>query len=522
MVVEREPPPETVLTLRSLQEQTDTNWKLWAALPELQRLNFASLLRASGAPSGSPNVEVFAVPGPVVASQVIDTALGGGADSDIALIFPGDVWAPDAVSKMASQLTPTDVVYADEDRTDADGSHWSPRLKPGYSPEFLLHTPYIGRPIAVGSSVVRRMATLGPLDPMKFEHDFALRACENAERTVHISEVLCHTTLDPGQAAPHTDHVSNALKRRNQSGHVAPGFYPNTFELRRTVRSDILVSIIIPFRDEPRFLRTCIETIEATKGARPVEYLLVDNGSVLPETATLTDRLAARTDTRLISDTRPFNWAALNNAAAGSAGGDVLLFLNNDIEALAPGWLNALCAQAVRPDVGVVGARLLYPDRRLQHCGVVIGLGGAAGHVFAGLQPDEPGYLHMAVTTRECTAVTGACLATRRTVFEDLQGFDESLGIDLNDIDYCLRARQAGLWVIYEPGAELVHHESPSRGVAGDVSDIVRFVDRWRSSIVDGDPYLNSHLTRVDPSCALRGAHEDTWWQQWAAGLARA
>ena len=130
----------------------------------------------------------------------------------------------------------------------------------------------------------------------------------------------------------------------------------------------------------------------------------------------------------------------------------MLLFLNNDIEALAPGWLNALCAQAVRPDVGVVGARLLYPDRRLQHCGVVIGLGGAAGHVFAGLQPDEPGYLHMAVTTRECTAVTGACLATRRTVFEDLQGFDESLGIDLNDIDYCLRARQAGLWVIYEPG----------------------------------------------------------------------
>ena len=249
---------------------------------------------------------------------------------------------------------------------------------------------------------------------------------------------------------------------------------------------------------------------------------MVDNGSVLPETATLTDRLAARTDTRLITDARAFNWAALNNSAADIARGDVLLFMNNDIEALCPGWLDALCAQAIRPEVGAVGARLLYPDRRLQHCGVVIGLGGAAGHVLTGLQPDEPGYLSMAVTTRECTAVTGACLATGRTVFADLQGFDESLGIDLNDIDYCLRAQQAGLSVIYEPGAELVHHESPSRGVAGDVRDIVRFVDRWRSSIVDGDPYLNPHLTRVDPSCALRGANEDAWWQQWAAGLAQA
>ncbi len=522
MVMERQPPPETALTLRSLREQTDSNWSLWVALPDSDRPDFAALLRVSGTDPGSPNVEIVAVPGPVGGSQVLDIALRGGNGGDLALIFPGDLWAPDAVSRLAGQLTPTGVVYADEDHTDADGSRSSPRLKPDYSPEFLLHAPYTGRPLAVGSSVASRMATMGPLDPFEFEHDFALRACEIAERTVHISEVLCHTTIDPGPGARHADHVIEALTRRQESGGVDPGVYPGTFELRRTVRSDILVSIVIPFRDEPQFLRTCIETIEATKGSLPVEYLLVDNGSVLPETATLTDRLSARTGTRLISDARPFNWAALNNSAAELAVGDVLLFLNNDIEALSPGWLDALCAQAIRPEVGAVGARLLYPDRRLQHCGVVLGLGGAAGHVFVGLQPDEPGYLNMAVTTRECTAVTGACLATRRSVFEDLQGFDESLGIDLNDIDYCLRAQQVGLSVIFEPGAELVHHESPSRGVAGDVRDIVRFVDRWRSSIVGGDPYLNPHLTRMDASCALRGANEDAWWQQWATGLAHA
>ena len=496
MVVEHEPPPEIVLTLRSLKEQSDPNWILRVALAESHRPNFAALLRASGTHPGRPNVEIFAVPGPVVGREVFDIALIGGAETDMALIFPGDVWAPDAVSRMASELTPTDVVYADEDRTDADGSVSWPRLKPDYSPEFLLHSSYIGRPIAVGSTVAHRMASLGPLDPSNFEHDFALRACECAERTVHIPEVLCHTTLYPGHDAAHTDHVVDALARRKETVHVEPGAHPGTFELRRAVPRDILVSIIVPFRDEPKFLRTCIETIEATKSSLPVEYLLVDNGSALPETATLTDHLSDRTDTRLIADDRPFNWAGLNNSAVELARGNMLLFLNNDIEALRPGWLEALCAQAARPGVGAVGARLLYPDRRLQHCGVVIGLGGAAGHVLAGLQADEPGYLNMAVTARECTAVTGACLATRRAVFEDLQGFDESLGIDLNDIDYCLRARQSGLSVIYEPGAELVHHESPSRGVAGDVSDIVRFVDRWRSAIVNGDPYLNP---QIDP-----------------------
>ncbi|MBV8463949.1 MAG: glycosyltransferase [Acidimicrobiales bacterium] len=519
LIMEGAPPPETVLTLRSLQRQSDTRWKLWAALPDRHQLDFASLLRAAGLGSGGPDVEVLPVAGPVVTSEMLDLALGADADTDVALIFPGDVWAPDAVRALRSRLAPASAVYADEDRLDADGSHSSPRLKPDYSPEFLLHAPYIGRPIAVGSGVARRMATLGPLHSVQFEHDFALRACESAARTVHVPEVLCHAVLRPDRDGPDADHLRDALRRRNESAEVVPGDRPSTFSLRRAHRADLSVSIIIPFRDEPRFLRTCVESVEATRETLGVEYVLVDNGSVLPETATLTDRLAARPRTQLISDPRPFNWAALNNAAARRATGEVLLFLNNDVEALGPGWLHALCAQAVRADVGAVGARLLYPDRRLQHCGVVIGLGGAAGHVGAGLPPGAPGYLDLAATTRECTAVTGACLATRRSVFEDLQGFDESLGIDLNDIDYCLRARQAGLAVIFEAGAELVHHESPSRGVAGGVSDIVRFVDRWRSSIVDGDPYLNPHLTRMDPSCALRGAHEDAWWRQWAAGL---
>src|SRR5208283_4649057 len=213
--------------------------------------------------------------------------------------------------------------------------------------------------------------------------------------------------------------------------------------------------------------------------------------------------LDARADVRVLRDARPFNWAALNNAGARAARGDVLVFLNNDIEAHRPDWLPALCAQALRPDVGAVGARLLYPDRRVQHCGLVVGLTGAAGHPLAGLPEDAPGYLHMATVTRECSAVTGACLATRREVFDQLDGFDQTLGVDLNDVDFCLRAGVAGYRTVLEPASELIHYESPSRGTAGGVGDIVHFVDRWKDYITQGDRYFNAHLTRADPSCGL-------------------
>ena len=169
--------------------------------------------------------------------------------------------------------------------------------------------------------------------------------------------------------------------------------------------------------------------------------------------------------------------------------------------------------------MAAVGARLLYPDGRLQHCGLVVGLTGAAGHVLGGLDGDEPGYLHMATVARECSAVTGACLATRRDVFDLLSGFDETLGVDLNDVDYCLRAATLGLRTIYEPAAELVHHESPSRGTAGGVGDVVQFLHRWKGYIAEGDRYFNPHLTRADPSCGLARPGEEDDWNRWYATL---
>jgi GT2 family glycosyltransferase len=455
---------------------------------------------------------------------MLAAGLAAASGDDVALLFPGDVWSPDAVRLLSAALAADGVAYADEDVLDGDGRHLDPRLKPAFSPEFLLHSDYIGRPLAISAGVVAGLPPAEAVPVGAREHDLALRACEVASIVRHVPEVLCHRRSSreemPTDTAAGIRHITTASARQGTTAEVIPGSAAGTVRLRRPLSSVGTASIIIPFRDEPRFLRACVDSIDRTKrGIRP-EYILVDNGSVQPETATLLERLDSRPDVLIVHDDRPFNWAALNNAAVTRANGEVLLFLNNDIEALSVGWLDALCAQAERSDVGAVGARLLYPDHRVQHCGVVIGLGGAAGHLFVGLDESAPGYLALAVTTRECSAVTGACLATLHETFEEQGRFDESLGIDLNDIDYCLRVQRAGLRVLYEPMAELVHHESPSRGTAGDVRDIVRFIERWKTSIVAGDPYLNPNLTRKDSSCALRQPDEDEWWQRWYVGLA--
>ena len=510
-------------TLESLRRQTSDRWSLTvvaeeAALPAVDRLVRSGTsrrarrrVRTLGAPAGSP------------ARDLLRGGLAANQGSPVALLFPGDAWAPDAVALIGAALGPTRVVYADEDQTAADGSHTSPCLKPDYSPDFLLSSAYVGRPLAIGSTLTGLLPDFVASDAAALEHECALHACDVADMVTHIPEVLCHRAAgtDEPPGADSLGPIADVLRRKDDGASVSHGPTPGTYRILRAASTRTPVSVLIPFRDQPRLLRTCTDSIGATTGRTHsnVELVLIDNGSSDPETLTLVERLAHRADVQVVRDPRPFNWAQLNNAGARIARGDVLVFLNNDIEARREGWLSALSAQAVRPDVGAVGARLLYPDRRLQHCGIVVGLTGAAGHPLAGLPEDAAGYLHMAAVTRECSAVTGACLATRREVFERLDGFDESLGVDLNDVDYCLRALTEGYRTVYEPAAELIHDESPSRGTAGGVGDIMNFVSRWRGYITQGDRYFNPHLTRADPSCGLARAEEEDAWNQWYSTL---
>jgi GT2 family glycosyltransferase len=507
-------------TLQSIRHQRG-GWSLTVVTAENRLPEIRGLVHATMTLRNRRRVRVLGAGGPGAKCELLGIGIEASRGLPRALLFPGDVWAPDTAALLTSALTPTSVAYADEDMVTADGTWQAPRFKPDFSPEFLLTSAYIGRPLAMGAAVADHLPRLVACDTAALEHECALAATEIAEEVIHIAEVLCHRSEEAYDVGPTSvRHIEEALSRRGDEARVEGGSTSQASRIVRSVPAGAPVSILIPFRDEPRLLRSCVDSLAATTSTHTsLELVLIDNGSTDPETLSLVERLADSPDVRLLIDPRPFNWAALNNAGALVARGDILVFLNNDIEARQSGWLSALCAQALRPDVGAVGARLLYPDHRLQHCGLVVGLTGAAGHVLGGLPEEAPGYLHMATATRECSAVTGACLATRRTVFELLGGFDETLGVDLNDVDYCLRAAAKGLRTLYEPAAQLIHHESPSRGTAGGVGDVVKFVDRWEEYISEGDRYLNQHLTRADPSCGLARPGEEDDWNRWYATL---
>jgi GT2 family glycosyltransferase len=555
VVVDRADPVLLGQCLTSVTGQTTGAWRLKLAVIGPAAEPVEGVLAATGAGAGRGRLVRTSCPVGTAMADAVAAALALPPPAGAFLVLgQHDLLAPDAVALLTGALCgpaegigadgadgagggsgPAALAYADEDRLGDDGLHRAPALKPGWSPDLLLSCPYLGRPVAVRTDAADAAGGIRALPDGDWEHDLLLRVTESTDRVAHVPEVLCHRRLEPeagtgagavggggAVAGRGAGAVTEALHRRGTAHQVAdvePGPLAGTWSIRRRPASAVTVSVIVPFRDEPGFLRTCVDSVTATVGEVELDLVLVDNGSAEPETFTLLDRLSARPDVTVIHDPRPFNWAALNNNAAAAAGGEVLVFLNNDIDARRPGWLEALAAHALRPDVGAVGARLLYPTGRVQHVGVVIGMGGAAGHVLAGLPGTAPGYLGMAVLTRDTAAVTGACLATRREVFTEVGGFDEGLGLDLNDIDYCLQAGHLGYRVVFEPLAELVHHESPSRGTSGSVANISQFIDRWESLIRRGDRHLNPHLTRVDSSCALRDSDEEGWWRNWRSSL---
>ena len=262
-----------------------------------------------------------------------------------------------------------------------------------------------------------------------------------------------------------------------------------------------LVSIVICTRDHEALLRRAVESIRSLSTYPHYELVIVDNGSRDPQAVAYLASLASQPGIQVIRDDSPFNYSRLNNTAVTHCRGEVLCLLNDDIEVITPNWLEEMVAFAIKPDVGAVGARLWYPDGTLQHGGVIIGAGGVAGHAHLRLPKGSPGYFGRAVLQQELSAVTGACLMVRRTVFAEVGGLDEQIAVAFNDIDFCLRLRGAGYRNIWTPFAELIHHESASRGPEDNPEKIARFQrevrlmhERW-GDVLAGDPYYNPNLS---------------------------
>jgi len=259
-------------------------------------------------------------------------------------------------------------------------------------------------------------------------------------------------------------------------------------------------------------LATCIRSIRSLTRYPDYEIIIVDNGSVQDATRRLFKEFAADPAIRILSRPEPFNFSRLNNAAARAATGAILGLINNDIEVTHAAWLDEMVALAIRPETGCVGAKLMYPDGRLQHAGVVIGLGGVAGHAHRFARADDPGYLGRLRSVHEVGAVTAACLVIRREVYDAVGGLDEELTVAFNDVDFCLKVHAAGYLNLWTPFAALIHHESASRGRDLTPAKAKRFADehasmqrRWGAQLL-GDPYYSPHLTydREDSSLRLR------------------
>ena len=421
----------------------------------------------------------------------------GSAVTHVMMLSPGDELGCDALLEFAVHATlhpEADFLYSDERRRSSSSGKVEAFFKPQWSPDLLLSMNYLGRAWCAPVDTFRR-AAIGATELAKLGgYDLALRLTEHAEAIRHVPALLLQAVDSVTEdAATERSALQRAFARRGITAAVKPGRAAGTYRVRRKVATRALVSIIIPTCAARGLIRPCIETLRGLTAYHHFEIVCIEN--IPADKQDWKDWLRANAE-RVIETEEPFNWSRFNNLAMTASHGEFLVFLNDDIEIIDPAWLEALLEQAERPEVGVVGPQLLYPDRRVQHAGMFLAGMGVARHAFRYAAQDDPGYFGLALAQRDVIAVTGACLMTRRDTFEALGRFDETHDVVNNDIDYCLRIWQHGLRTIYTPHTTLIHHELASRSDIADNYDAAAFESQWRSIFVAGDPFFHPRLAK--------------------------
>ena len=438
-------------------------------------------------------------------SGATNAALAQAQGAFVALLDHDDLLKPHALAEVALRLAadPTlDLVYTDEDKMDEQGRLVEPFFKPDWSPEHLTSRNYVTHLTVARTSLVAGLGGLRTGFDGSQDHDLLLRLAECTQRVAHLAEPLYTWRLVPGSTAAVVDAkpyafeaskkaLAEALTRRGYTGRAVDGLLPSTYRMQYDVIGTPKVTIIIPTRNGEGLLRRCIDSVRARSTYTNYELLIVDNESDDPASLSY----LATYGGRVLRYPHRFNYARMMNLAAWAADGDLLLFLNNDTEVIDPDWIEALVEHAQRPEVGAVGCRLYYPDDRPQHEGVIVNYSaGAAGNV------DHQGWWGFGDVVRDVTAVTGAVTMMRPSVFHEIGGFEERLRIAFNDVDLCLRLRQAGYRVVYTPYATLYHHESATRGYKPHLEDDAFFDNRWEPrSERFHDPFYNINLDRSRP-----------------------
>jgi glycosyltransferase involved in cell wall biosynthesis len=457
-------------------------------------------------------------------NAAIDMATG----DFIVLADHDDTLAPDALFECVKAINndpEIDVVYTDEDKLDIDGGElFEPHFKPDFNPDLLTSVNYICHLFVVNHELLLEVGLFKEEFDGAQDYDFILRCTEKARKICHIPKALyhwrCHqdsTASNPesklyafeaGAKAVKAHYDRLGIPVRSVEKGIDYGIYHTTYE----ITGDPLVSVIIPNKDHSADLDLCMRSLIEKSTYKNLEFIVAENNSTDPATFAYYEKIQKEFEfVHVVTWEREFNYSAINNFGVSFAKGEYLLFLNNDTELINPESIHEMLGFCQRDDVGITGVRLLYSDDTIQHAGVVVGFGGIAGHTFIGLHKAESSYFNQAMCARNYSAVTAACMMSKRSLFDQVGGFSEDLAVAFNDIDYCMKIRSLNKLVVYAPYAMFYHYESKSRGLEDTPEKVERFnreirkfSDKWPDILRDGDPYYNPNLTLRKSNFALR------------------
>ena len=440
-----------------------------------------------------------------------------------------DTLAPNALFEIVKEMNEhpgTDVVYTDEDKVTMDGKrYFDPHFKPDFNLDMLRCNNYICHIFVVKREILEQVGMLRKEFDGAQDFDFILRCCEKAENIRHVAKILYHWRNHPASTAGNPESKMYAYEagrnavqahydRIGMKAEVSMTEQWGRYRTKLFVEGEPLVTIIIPNKDHKKELKTCVDSLFEKTSYQNFEILIIENNSTGKEIFAYYRELeAAHENVRVLTWEKEFNYSAINNFGAEHARGEYLLLLNNDIEVKTENWMEEMLSYCQREDVGIVGAKLLFPNEKIQHAGVILGMGpsGTAGHLFYNFPGDQFVYAGRSQTTQNLSAVTAACMMVKKELYQKVGGMDEAFQVAFNDIDFCLRVRETGKLVVFQAYAELYHHESLTRGYETSQKNKKRFKEeiklfktRWKDILEAGDPYYNPNLTLRRSDCTLR------------------
>ncbi|WP_417223681.1 glycosyltransferase [Amphritea sp.] len=512
--------------INSVRNQSYQNWQLCIADDASTDQTLQTVLDDYA--EGDSRISVFYrdVNGHISAAS--NSALMLASGEYVALLDHDDCLAPDALYRVVEALNENpsaELLYSDEDKIDELGCRFDPHFKPKWNYDLLLGQNYISHLTVLKTDLVKKVGGFQAGVEGSQDHDLLLRCIPEieAENIIHLPYILYHWRAIEGStasAADQKDYTSQAgLKaiaqycQTNIPGAEAElGQVANTYRVKWSLPASIpLVSLLIPTRDNVDILKCCVDAILAKTTYTNFEVIILDNQTSCPKALSYLDDITKDSRVRVIRWDQPFNYSSINNFGVTKANGSIIGLVNNDIEPINPDWLDEMVSHVCRPDVGCVGAKLYYPNETVQHAGVILGIGGVAGHSHKYFERHEHGYFSRLRLVQELSAVTAACLLVRRSVFDEVGGLNEkNLAIAFNDVDFCLKVRDAGYRNIWTPFAELYHHESVSRGADDSAKKRNRaqreaaYMRRQWGVTLDNDPAYNPNLTLVHEDFSLR------------------